>query len=83
MLFSPGIVAGIYMNSTGRLTRFVFNAMLVTGGYVWTIVLLRSRKPCMEVLEQARLSSSIQPLADFFATLLREQSATPMPQPKG
>ena len=71
-----------YMDGNGRLARFIFNAMLVTGGYVWTIVPLEKRKPYMEALEQASSHGNIQPLAKFFAELVREQSVMPLPRPK-
>lgn len=72
-----------YMDGNGRLARFIFNAMLVSGGYVWTIVPLEQRKVYMDALEQASSFGDIQPLAKFFAGLLREQSAQPLPRPNG
>ncbi len=72
-----------YMDGNGRLARFIFNAMLLTGGYVWTIVPLEQRKAYMTALEQASSFGEIQPLAKFFADLLREQSTQPLPRPKG
>lgn len=72
-----------YMDGNGRLARFIFNAMLVTGGYVWTIVPLEQRKVYMAALEQASSFGDIQPLAKFFADLVREQSAQPLPRPNG
>jgi Fic family protein len=72
-----------YMDGNGRLARFIFNAMLVTGGYVWTIVPLAHRQTYIAALEQASSYGNIQPLAKFFADLLREQSATPLPRPMG
>lgn len=72
-----------YMDGNGRLARFIFNAMLLTGGYVWTIVPLEQRKAYMAALEQASSFGEIQPLAKFFADLLREQSTQPLPRPKG
>lgn len=72
-----------YMDGNGRLARFIFNAMLVTGGYVWTIVPLEQRNAYMAALEQASSYGDIQPLARFFADLICEQSATPLPRPKG
>jgi len=71
-----------YMDGNGRLARFIFNAMLVTGGYTWTIVPLEQRKSYMAALEQASSCGDIQPLARFFADLTREQSATPLPGPR-
>ena len=70
-----------YMDGNGRLARFLFNAMLVTGGYVWTVVPLQQRKPYMDALEQASSMRDIQPLAKLFAVLVREQSLTPLPRP--
>lgn len=72
-----------YMDGNGRLARFIFNSMLVTGGYDWTIVPLEQRKPYMAALEQASSYGNVLPLAKFFADLLREQSETPLPRPKG
>lgn len=68
-----------YMDGNGRLARFIFNAMLVTGGYVWTIVPLQQRKSYMAALEQASSHRNVQPLAKFFADLVREQTKTPLP----
>ncbi len=70
-----------YMDGNGRLARFIFNAMLVTGGYVWTIVPLEQRKTYMEALERASSYGEIEPLASFFAALVREQSVAPLPRP--
>lgn len=67
----------------GRLARRIFNAMLVTGGYAWTIVPLEQRKPYMAALEQASSYRNVQPLAKFFADLVREQSKAPLPRPRG
>jgi len=69
-----------YMDGNGRLARFIFNAMLVTGGYVWTIVPLQQRQAYMETLEQASSYRNVQPLAKYFAGLVREQTATPLPR---
>jgi hypothetical protein len=71
-----------YMDGNGRLARFIFNAMLVTGGYVWTIVPLEQRDTYMAALERASSYGEIEPLARFFAALMREQSVAPLPRPK-
>jgi len=47
-----------YMDGNGHLARFIFNAMLVTGGYAWTIVPLEQRKPYMSALERASVLTS-------------------------
>lgn len=70
-----------YLDGNGRLARFIFNAMLVTGGYVWTVVPVQQRKPYMDALEQASSYRDIGPLATFFATLVREQTLEPVPHP--
>ena len=70
-----------YMDGNGRLARFIFNAMLVKGGYVWTVVPLQQRRACMETLERASSYRDIRPLATFFATLVREQTLAPIPYP--
>jgi Fic family protein len=70
-----------YLNGNGRLARFIFNAMLVTGGYVWAIVPLQQRKSYMAALEQASSFRNIQPLSKLFADLVREQTNTPLPRP--
>lgn len=67
-----------YMDGNARLARFIFNAMLVTGGYVWTIVPLERRNDYMQALEQASSCRDIQPLAEFFAQLVREQTEAPL-----
>lgn len=72
-----------YMDGNGRLGRFILNAMLVTGGYTWTIVPLELRKPYMAALDQASSFRDIRPLATFFADLVREQTNSPLPRPRG
>ncbi|MDQ2987848.1 MAG: Fic family protein [Pseudomonadota bacterium] len=72
-----------YMDGNGRLGRFILNAMLVTGGYTWTIVPLEQRKPYMAALDQASSCRNALPLATFFADLVREQTDTPLPRPRG
>lgn len=71
------------MGGNGRLARFIFNAMLVTGGRVWTIVPLEQRCAYMAAIEQASSCSGIQPRARFFADLLREQNAAATAETQG
>jgi hypothetical protein len=72
-----------YMDGNGRLARFIFNAMLVTGGYVWTIVPIQQRQPYMASLEQASSFGNAADLAQFFARLVSEQIKAPLPRPRG
>lgn len=71
------------MGGNGGLARFIFNAMLVTGGPVWTIVPLERRGAYMAAIEQASSCSGIQPLARFFADLLREQNPAATAETRG
>ena len=70
-----------YMDGNGRLARFIFNAMLVTGGYSWTTVPLQQRQEYMTTLEEASTHANIRPLAKLLAGLLSAQSAAPLQRP--
>jgi len=71
-----------YMDGNGRLARFLMNAMLVTGGYVWTVVPVEQRDTYMQALERASSFQDIKPLAQFVAGLTRAQTASPLPRPR-
>ena len=70
-----------YLDGNGRLARFLMNAMLVTGGYVWTVIPVQQRQTYMEVLEQASSYGEIEPFARFVAQLTRDQLSSPLPRP--
>ncbi|GAA4355565.1 hypothetical protein GCM10023165_47840 [Variovorax defluvii] len=70
-----------YMDGNGRLARFLMNAMLVGGGYVWTIIPVEQRSRYMQALEQASSFKNIRPFAEFVAELTIEQTRTPLPRP--
>ena len=70
-----------YMDGNGRLGRFLTNAMLVTGGYVWTVVPVEQRKPYMDALEQASTGHNIAGFSAFLGQLIREQTAAPLKRP--
>jgi Fic family protein len=70
-----------YMDGNGRLGRFLMNAMLVTGGYVWTVVPVERRLPYMDALEKASSGQDIEEFARFIGQLIREQTAAPIQQP--
>ena len=65
-----------YIDGNGRLGRFLMNAMLATGGYVWTVVPVEQRKTYMEALEAASAGHDITGLAAFIGQLFREQTHT-------
>ncbi len=71
-----------YMDGNGRLGRFLMNAMLVTGGYVWTVIPLAQRDTYMHALERASSHGDIAPFAAFVARLAREQARKPLPRPR-
>lgn len=67
-----------YMDGNGRLSRFIMNFMLTTGGYPWTIVTVQSRKAYLEALEQASTYGNIKPFASLICGLITAQAATPV-----
>lgn len=68
-----------YVDGNGRLGRFVMNAMLASGGYVWTIIPVQRRKDYMAALEQASSFRNIEPFASLIGELVREQACLPLP----
>jgi len=70
-----------YMDGNGRLGRFLMNAMLVTGGYVWTVVPVEQRLRYMDALEEASSGQNIEEFARLLGQLIREQTAAPIRQP--
>lgn len=70
-----------YMDGNGRLGRFLMNAMLVSAGYVWTIVPLERRDDYMAALHAASSNRDILPFARLIAGLVRAQTRKPLPRP--
>lgn len=70
-----------YMDGNGRLGRFLMNLMLVSAGYVWTVIPVQRRDEYMRALEQAGSFNNIEPFARFVAGLADSQSRAPLPQP--
>jgi Fic family protein len=69
------------MDGNGRLGRFLMNAMLVTGGYVWTVVPVEQRKPYMAALEKASTGQDIEMFSSFVGQLVRGQTTAPLKRP--
>jgi Fic family protein len=67
-----------YMDGNGPLGRLLMNAMLVTGGYVWTVVPVDRRKHYMEALEKASTKQEIAMFSAFIGQLIREQTDAPL-----
>jgi Fic family protein len=63
-----------YMDGNGRLARFLMNAMLVTGGYAWTVIPVEQRDTYMQTLERASSYGEIEPFAKFVAQLTQRQA---------
>ncbi|MBS3800030.1 MAG: Fic family protein [Thioalkalivibrio sp.] len=59
-----------YMDSNGRMGRFLMNLMLASGGYPWTVIPLEQRDAYMAALEEASVRQDIGPLAEFLAGLV-------------
>lgn len=54
-----------YMDGNGRIGRFIMNAMLISGGYPWTVIQLKNRNKYLSALEQASVDHNIKPLVKF------------------
>jgi hypothetical protein len=70
-----------YMDGNGRLGRFIMNALLVTGGYRWTVIPVEQRKDYMSALAQASTHRNIVPFAQFLGKLISEQRERPLERP--
>ncbi len=71
-----------YMDGNGRLGRFLMNLMLVSAGYVWTVIPVQQRDEYMKALEQASSFSNIEPFARFIEGLMQAQVGGPLPPPR-
>jgi len=56
-----------YMDGNGRIGRFLMNAMLASGGYLWTVIPVESRNEYMIALEKASVEQDILPFTEFIA----------------
>lgn len=62
-----------YMDGNGRIGRFLFNAMLASGGYPWTVIPLNQRSEYMAALEKASVDQEITDFAVFLGKLVKNQ----------
>lgn len=62
-----------YSDGNGRMSRFIMNVMLATGGYSWTVIPVEMRNDYMESLEKASIESNIANFARLIARLLDSQ----------
>lgn len=59
-----------YMDGNGRIGRFLFNVMLASGGYSWTVVPHSQREAYMSALEKASVHGDITDFAQFLGGLV-------------
>ncbi len=60
-----------YMDGNGRMGRFLMNAMLVSGGYPWTVIPVEQRDKYMTALESASVDQDIKPFSEFIVWLVK------------
>jgi len=63
-----------YMDGNGRIGRFLFNTMLASGGYPWTVIPFEKRDAYMTFLEKASVESDITGLTGFLGELVKQSS---------
>lgn len=61
-----------YMDGNGRIGRFLFNTMLASGGYSWTVVPVEKRDAYMAALEKASVDGDITDFAKFLGELVKK-----------
>lgn len=61
-----------YFDGNGRIGRFLFNTMLASGGYSWTVVPVEERDSYMAALEKASVDGDITEFAKFLGELLKK-----------
>src|SRR6267154_1885160 len=54
-----------YPDGNGRMARFLMNIMLASGGYPWTVIRIRDRKPYLSALDRASIEMDIHPFTAF------------------
>jgi hypothetical protein len=64
-----------YMDGNGRIGRFLFNTMLASGGYSWTVVPVEQRDAYMAALERASVDGDIRDFAKFLGALVKESES--------
>jgi hypothetical protein len=63
-----------YNDGNGRMSRFIMNTMLSTGGYSWTIIPVERRDYYMQALEKASIEGDITDFTKLIADLLAHRS---------
>jgi Fic family protein len=60
-----------YPDGNGRMARFLMNAMLASGGYVWTVIRVEDRNAYLAAIDRASIDADIAPFAAFIAERVR------------
>jgi fido (protein-threonine AMPylation protein) len=60
-----------YPDGNGRMARFLMNAMLASGGYLWTVIRVEDRDAYLAALDRASIDMDIGPFAGFIAERVR------------
>lgn len=61
-----------YMDGNGRISRFLMNVMLATGGYNWVVIPVKRREEYMSALEMASVKLDILPFTKFVSSLFSD-----------
>ena len=61
-----------HRDGNGRIARFLMNAMLVSGGYPWTVIRVEYREKYLAALESASVDQDFEAFAEFLAQKVRE-----------
>jgi hypothetical protein len=61
-----------YMDGNGRIGRFLFNTMLASGSYSWTVIPVEERDSYMAALEKASVDGDITDFAKFLDELVKK-----------
>jgi len=60
-----------YPDGNGRMSRFLMNVMLASGGYPWTVIRVEDRESYLGALDRASIDMDIKPFATFMAERVR------------
>jgi len=74
-----------YPDGNGRMARFLMNLMLASGGYPWTVIRIRDRKPYLSALDRASIEMDIHPFNTFIVRRVEwhlERHDVTFPEPK-
>lgn len=66
-----------FPDGNGRIARFLMNALLVAGGYPWTVIRVDDRAPYLAALETASIEGDVRPFAKFVAGQMVRPTVAP------